>query len=195
MTVPLARCLAVQGTTSHAGKSLVVTALCRWLHRAGVRVAPFKAQNMALNAAVCADGGEIGRAQAVQAEAAGIEPTVDMNPILLKPEGDTRSQLIVHGRPVGHADGDDLPGGHAALRAAVAGSLARLRAAFAEGVDASGFTRLPVDFAHAAAAGALPPLHKDPFDRMLVAQAQVEGLAIVTADAAFRAYDVEVIAA
>lgn len=89
--------LMVLGCTSDAGKSLLVTALCRWFHRQGVSVAPFKAQNMSNNARVV-EGGEIGVAQWLQARAAGVEPDVRMNPVLLKPEADTRSQVIVRGR-------------------------------------------------------------------------------------------------
>ncbi len=92
--------LMVQGTTSDAGKSLLVTALCRALKRRGLPVAPFKPQNMALNSAVTADGGEIGRAQAIQAQAAGLEPHVDMNPVLLKPNSDSGCQVILQGRAV-----------------------------------------------------------------------------------------------
>lgn len=91
--------LMIQGTTSNAGKSLVTAALCRALARRGIKVAPFKPQNMALNSAVTEDGGEIGRAQAVQAQACGLEPHTDMNPVLLKPNSDTGAQVIVHGKP------------------------------------------------------------------------------------------------
>jgi len=96
--------LMVQGCTSDAGKSALVTGLCRWLHRRGVRVAPFKPQNMALNSAVTVDGGEIGRAQAVQAQAAGLDPHTDFNPVLLKPNSDVGAQVIVHGHAIGNMD-------------------------------------------------------------------------------------------
>ena len=96
--------LMVQGTTSDAGKSTLVTALCRWLKRQGVAVVPFKPQNMALNSAVTADGGEIGRAQAVQAQAAGLAPHSDMNPVLLKPNSDIGAQVIIHGRALTNMD-------------------------------------------------------------------------------------------
>jgi adenosylcobyric acid synthase len=94
-----AKVLMIQGVSSSAGKSLLTAGLCRLFHRKGIRVAPFKAQNMSNNSAVCGDGCEIGRAQAVQAFAAGIEPAADMNPVLLKPEADSRSQVVVMGRP------------------------------------------------------------------------------------------------
>ncbi|KES24890.1 cobyric acid synthase [Pseudomonas sp. AAC] len=102
MTTPMVQgtTLMVQGTTSDAGKSTLVTALCRWLRRQGVAVAPFKPQNMALNSAVTADGGEIGRAQAVQAQACHLAPHTDMNPVLLKPNSDVGAQVIIHGRAV-----------------------------------------------------------------------------------------------
>src|SRR5215211_3911569 len=94
----------VCGTTSDAGKSHVVSGLCRLLARRGVKVAPFKAQNMALNSYVTPSGHEIGRAQGVQALAARVEPEVAMNPILLKPTGERTSQVVVMGRPLAHLD-------------------------------------------------------------------------------------------
>ena len=103
----MARCVMVQGTMSGAGKSLLVTALCRIFRQDGWRVAPFKSQNMALNSYVTADGLELGRAQAAQAEAAGLDCDVRMNPILLKPSSDTGSQLIVMGEVRGHYDAQD----------------------------------------------------------------------------------------
>jgi adenosylcobyric acid synthase len=99
--------LMVQGTTSDAGKTAIATGLCRLLQRRGVNVAPFKPQNMALNSAVTSDGGEIGRAQAVQAQACGIETHTDMNPVLLKPNSDTGSQLIIHGKVSGQMNARD----------------------------------------------------------------------------------------
>jgi len=125
-----ARTLMIQGTASHVGKSVLTAAFCRWLARRGLRVAPFKAQNMALNSAVTAEGGEIGRSQAFQAAACGVEPEVAMNPVLLKPLGGGRVQVIVKGRPYCIAEGYGQPE-HAALALeAAAGCLADLRRRF-----------------------------------------------------------------
>jgi adenosylcobyric acid synthase len=94
----VAKSMLVGGTASHVGKSFVATAICRTLKRRGIRVAPFKAQNMSLNSYPCRDGGEIGRAQVAQAEACGLDPVSDMNPVLLKPNGNMSSQVIVNGK-------------------------------------------------------------------------------------------------
>lgn len=125
-----ARALMIQGTGSDVGKSLLVAGLCRIARRRGLRVAPFKPQNMSNNAAACADGGEIGRAQAVQARAAGLAPHTDFNPVLLKPASDRRAQIIVHGRVQDAQDAARYMAGRGALMPAVAESFTRLAAAF-----------------------------------------------------------------
>ena len=101
----MTRSLMIQGTGSNVGKSLVVAGLLRAFKNQGLRVIPFKPQNMSNNAAVSIEGGELGRAQALQALAAGIPPHTDMNPVLLKPESDVRSQIVLHGKPQGHISG------------------------------------------------------------------------------------------
>ncbi|MGD0559492.1 MAG: cobyric acid synthase [Streptosporangiaceae bacterium] len=120
----------VAGTNSDAGKSVLTAGLCRWLVRQGVKVAPFKAQNMSLNSFVTADGDEIARSQVVQAAAAGIEPTADMNPVLLKPGSDRRSQVIVRGHPVAEADALEYRTHTPRLREVALQSLERLRAQY-----------------------------------------------------------------
>ncbi|MFP8964468.1 cobyric acid synthase [Streptomyces nanhaiensis] len=134
--------LLIAGTTSDAGKSVVTAGVCRWLARKGVKVAPFKAQNMSLNSFVTREGAEIGRAQAMQAAAAGVEPSALMNPVLLKPGGDRTSQVVLLGRPVGEMSargyfgdpglpaspgGARRPGRREDLLETVAGCLAELR--------------------------------------------------------------------
>jgi adenosylcobyric acid synthase len=120
----------VQGTSSGAGKSTLVAALCRALARRGVKVAPFKPQNMSLNSAVSADGGEIGRAQALQAQAARVAPRTDMNPVLLKPSSDTRAQVIVAGKPFAELEAGSYFELKARLLAEVVAAFKRLQQEF-----------------------------------------------------------------
>ncbi len=122
--------LMVQGTASGVGKTLIAAGLCRILQRSRLRVAPFKAQNMSNNSFVTPDGREIARSTAVQADAAGIEPTRYMNPILLKPEADSRSQVVVLGRPIGSLSARDYYRRKSDLWPTVTGALARLRSEF-----------------------------------------------------------------
>ena len=120
--------LLVAGTTSDAGKSVVTAGICRWLTRQGVSVAPFKAQNMSLNSYVTREGAEIGRAQAMQAQAARVEPTALMNPVLLKPGGDRTSQVVLLGKPVGEMSARGYHNGRRAqLLETVVGCLEELR--------------------------------------------------------------------
>ena len=125
-----AKTLMIQGTASAAGKSIVVAALCRILRQDGFRVAPFKSQNMALNSFVTRQGEEMGRAQVVQAEAAGLEPTVDMNPILLKPEANARCQVVVSGKPATTITAGEYGPYAEKLIPIVKASLNRLRSAY-----------------------------------------------------------------
>jgi adenosylcobyric acid synthase len=125
-----ARTLMIQGTASSVGKSLLVTALCRIFRQDGVRVAPFKSQNMALNSAVTPGGFEIGRAQAVQAQAAGIAPTVEMNPILLKPEPGMRSQIVMMGRVAGTMNWSEYHSRHEETGKVIASAFEALRSRY-----------------------------------------------------------------
>jgi adenosylcobyric acid synthase len=125
-----ARTVMVQGTASSVGKSLIVAALCRMFRDRGLRVAPFKSQNMALNSFVTPDGGEIGRAQAVQAEAAGVAPAVEMNPILLKPEAGMRSQVVIMGKSIGSMSFLEYHERKPELCRMIADCLARLRESY-----------------------------------------------------------------
>lgn len=122
--------LMIQGTTSDAGKSTLVAAICRAFKRRGIAVAPFKPQNMALNSAVTADGGEIGRAQALQAQACGLEPSVDMNPVLLKPCTDIGAQVIVQGKAIGNMSATTYHDYKQVAKEAVLDSHARLEAQY-----------------------------------------------------------------
>src|SRR6201986_4303462 len=124
----MARALMIQGAGSDVGKSLIVAGLARSAKRRGFRVAPFKPQNMSNNAAVTVDGGEIGRAQALQALAAGIEPHTDMNPVLLKPETDIGAQIVVQGRRVATMRARDYAAMKPSLMPAVLESFERLKA-------------------------------------------------------------------
>lgn len=127
----MANSIMLMGTSSHVGKSIITTALCRIFHQEGRKVVPFKAQNMALNSYVTKDGKEMGRAQVAQAEAAGLEPMVDMNPVLLKPTGNSCSQVIINGKAVGNMSAREYHKGYS-LKAfgAVTEALAHLQSEF-----------------------------------------------------------------
>jgi adenosylcobyric acid synthase len=126
----MTRALMIQGCGSNVGKSLIVAGLCRLARRRGLSVAPFKPQNMSNNAAVTVDGGEIGRAQALQARACGLDPHTDMNPVLLKPESETGSQVIVQGRRVATVRARDYAAMKPGLMVPVLDSFRRLKAAY-----------------------------------------------------------------
>ncbi len=136
-----ARAIMIMGTGSDVGKSLVVAGLCRHFANAGYRVAPFKPQNMSNNAAVTEDGGEIGRAQALQARAARCAMTVDLNPVLLKPQSEVGAQIVVQGKVIGSARAREFQDRKRALMPAVLESFGRLRAAhdlvFVEGAGSA----------------------------------------------------------
>ncbi len=143
MTAPV---LVVPGAASSVGKSVLVTALCRIYRQDGVRVAPFKAQNMSNNADVTADGLEIGRAQSEQAAAAGLPPAVEMNPVLLKPQGDRTSQVVLEGKPAGRLQRTNFGTGRREFWPAVERALASLRGDYdlvvAEGAGSPAETNL-----------------------------------------------------
>lgn len=127
----MSRSIMLQGTSSHVGKSVLATALCRIFRQDGHKVVPFKAQNMALNSYVTKTGGEMGRAQVAQAEAAGLEPAVEMNPVLLKPTGNASSQVVVLGRPIGNMSAGQYHAGYSReLLGVVEQSLRALQAAY-----------------------------------------------------------------
>jgi adenosylcobyric acid synthase len=126
-----AKCVAIFGTGSDVGKSIVVTALCRIFNNLGIRVAPFKAQNMSNNSYVTPEGGEMGRAQIVQAEAARIAPHVDMNPVLLKPSTDTGAQVVLYGQPLGNREAKEYFSDTNYLYEKASASLERLRTSYA----------------------------------------------------------------
>ena len=122
-----AKTLMIQGTGSGVGKSLLTAAFCRYFYKAGYKVAPFKAQNMALNSFVTERGEEMGRAQAYQAEACGLKPEVIMNPIMLKPSGNNNSQVIVLGKPEGSRNAKDFYARHIRHKEIFTQSLDELR--------------------------------------------------------------------
>ncbi|MEO1748547.1 MAG: AAA family ATPase, partial [Pseudomonadota bacterium] len=124
----MAKALMFQGTGSDVGKTVLVAGLCRALKNRGLRVRPFKPQNMSNNAAVAHDGGEIGRAQWLQALACGVPPSIHMNPVLLKPQSETGSQIVVHGQMTGTAKGRDYQALKPKLLSAVLSSFEKLNA-------------------------------------------------------------------
>lgn len=181
--------LLVCGTHSDAGKSLVTAGICRWLHRQGVRVSPFKAQNMALNSVVTRDGAEIGRAQAVQAAAAGIEPEAAMNPILIKPSGERHSQVIVNGRPFMDTDARSYQARKDQLRPIVAAALADLRTRYDVVICEGAGSPAEINLRHAdltnlglARAAGLPVLLVGDIDRGGVFASLIGTLAALDAD-------------
>jgi adenosylcobyric acid synthase len=187
--VAVSGALLVAGTTSDAGKSLVTTGLCRWLARRGVRVAPYKAQNMSNNSMVCADGGEIGRAQWLQAVAARAEPEVAMNPVLLKPGSDRRSHVVLLGRPWGELEAGEFASGRRALAAAAWDAFDDLRSRFdvvvAEGAGSPAEVNLRSgDYVNMGLArhGRLPVVVVGDIDRGGVLAAMYGTLALLDAD-------------